>query len=430
MSRLPHQVTGTVGRVRNRVAGAVRQRVLTVRERSAREAGTVDGATAGHPSAGTALLARGPVAEVAFGGGYLVRSPGVPESPYVATWPSRQIGGRTYHSRGPLTWATADDGSTVVLLGRPVDIDHDTADALVIADRLARLAVGPTEDSTTAGQDPLVRAAAGLGGRWTLFAHAADGGLTVLTDALASQQVWHTDDGAVVGSHETLVAGATLLPANSLLRVDPAGATTVRRYFPWTQPEPTPSAGVPVLERVRDRLAAHTRLLTGQGRPAVALTAGPASRAVLAAYLAHPREGGFAFTHFATESAREGPEQALDMFAASRLAHRVGLPHLVVRAVAPPEESVFAVAHRLSFPRGSTVASAFARAALPRDTVELHSAGAGVHDLASWESQAGDFRDGDLTHAVALPFNDRHLLELLLGLDDEQRDELAAELPD
>lgn len=423
-----------MSRLRDRVRSAVERRVRTVRERTARQESGAAGGTHSVAADGTdpstaARWAGGPVAEVALAGGYLVRAPGAPQSPFVAPWPSQQIGRHTYHSRAALTRSPAGDGTTVVLLGRPVDVEHDTADAQAIADRLASLDAADR-----------LRDAAGLGGRWTVLLHAADGSLTVLTDALASQPVWHSGDAAVLASHEALVPGGSLLARNSLLEVSGSGAVTVRRFWPWSDgavdaasagPRAASPDATSVIDLVRDRLVAHTRLLTERGRPGVALTAGPASRAILAAYLAHPREGGFAFTGFAPESAREGRSAAQDLFGASELAHRVGLPHRVVRAVDPPDGSVFAEAYRLAAPRGTTAARAFARAALPPDTVELHSAGA-LTDLEAWESPDTDFRDGDLSHTVALPFNERGLLALLLDLTEEERvrvvDELGAGL--
>src|SRR5699024_3388102 len=179
-----------------------------------------------------------------------------------------------------------------------------------------------------------------------------------------------------------------------------------------------------------------TRLLCDLGRPGVGLTAGPRSRAILAAYLPHRRDGGYGFTHYATESFRTDPAAAEDLFTASALAHRLDLPHRVLRAVKPPRGAVFELAYRRTYPGGTTLARAFARHTLPRDTVELHSAGADVADQHSWEHLTGDFREGDLAHRVMLPFNDRRLLEIMLSLPPRARADqvlvrrLAAEVDD
>ncbi|WP_109472745.1 hypothetical protein [Ornithinimicrobium cavernae] len=416
MTGLPDRVTRTVGRVRDRVGTAVQQRVTVVRERD-REHGV-----------------RSVAGDLAFGCGYLVRGPGVPRPAEVAGWRTRSVGGYHYHARARITISPTGPDGAVVLIGRPVDVDTRTTTTQTIADRLAVLA------ADASGTDAVVRAAAYLGGRWTLFVHGGDGSLTVVTDALASQQVWHSDDGSTLASYASLVPGGTVLPTNSLLEVH-GGTVQVRRYWPWDEPQDAGVDGLPagssteaVYEEFRSRIVAHTRLLSDLGRPGVALTGGTRSRAVLAAYLPHRRDGGYAFTHFATESFRDGPGQAEDLFAASALAHRLELPHRVLRAMEPSRDDVFSLAYRRTYPRGDSLASAFARHTLPRDTVELHSAGADIVDLDSWEGLGGPFREGDLAHRVLLPFNDRRLLELMLSVPVEQRragalvGRLAAEL--
>ena len=176
----------------------------------------------------------------------------------------------------------------------------------------------------------------------------------------------------------------------------------------------------------------HVRLLTGAGRPAVALTAGPSSHAVLAAYLPHRAAEDFTFTYFEPESARHGRGPATDMFRASALAHRLGIPHRVIRAVDPPSGSVFELAYRWAAPHGDAIGAAFARHHLPPDTVELHSAGAETGETQSWVAMAASVRDGDLGHRVALPFNDRRLLGMLVHQPAGQSfvTRLAAELGD
>ena len=391
-------VTGVLARVRGRVGATVRRRVTTVRERSARQ-------EASSAAGGTALAAAPAddrVAALAFGGGYLVHTASTPAPSLDDHWETRRIADRIYHVRTPLTSSTTRSGGTVVLLGHPVDVDAGTAQAQDVADRLAALA-----DSAADGLGAVLEAASDLGGRWTLFLHRPEGGLTVLPDALASCPVWFTGDGAVIGSHEALVPGSSLLAVNSLLDVSATGVGA------RSQDSSGRTTAAATYEQFRGRLEEHTRLLTGTGRPGVALTAGPASRAVLAAYLPHRRPDDFTFTHFATESARTGREQATDLFRASALSHRLGIPHRVVRTTGPPPGSVFEMAYLTSTPDGETMASAFARHHLPPATLELHSAGAGVHDQASWTAVADAVRDGDLSHRVALPFNDRRLLEML-----------------
>lgn len=413
MSWLPSRLTQRVGRLRDQVGESVQQRVATVRERQRTRSGQVDSS------------------DLAFGSGYLVRAPGVPRPPEVTGWRTRTINGYAYHARARITASPVRTGGTVALIGRAVDVDSGNVSPQRITDELAELAAQSTE--------ALVRRAAYLGGRWTLLRHGPDGAVTVLNDALASQQVWHTPDGRTIGSYAALVPDGTLLPTNSLLHVTDTFGVTVRRYYPWPG-DPPPGQGTPTSDPAaayaafRRRIVAHTRLLSDLGRPGIGLTNGTRSRAVLAAYLPHRRDGGYLFTWFATESARQGQEMADAMFGASRLAQELGVPHRVVRAWEPPRTDAFSVAYRRSFPDGTTLPSAFARSTLPRDTVELHSAGADVVDLDSWEQLDRAYLEGDLAHRVMLPFNDRRLLEIMLSLPRAQRVEqvlvsrLAAEL--
>lgn len=489
VGQLPERVAGVGGRVRGRVTGAVRRRVLTVRERTARKEEAA--APPGHVSG--AALADPRVARLAFGGGYLVHPVGAPHSPPSPGWSNETVAGHVYHLRTPLTSSPTRDGGRVVLLGHPVDVDTGTTDAQVITNRLADLAdsagegsagVGSSRvDSSAAGPtaDPVgavVQAAAYLGGRWTLLVHHAGGRqVTVVPDALASQPVWWAPAGDLIGSHEALVPQGALLPVNSQLEVSGSGVTVSALDLgpaddrgPTRAPGRAPgapledqrrrlqgaSADQEAFAEFRERLREHTRLLTQGERPGVGLTAGPASRAVLAAYLPHRQADDFAFTHFATESAREGKEAATDLFRASALAQRVGLPHRVVRTVDPPEGSVFEAAFRATWPDGTSVATAFARHHLPPDTLELHSAGAELVAAAdpddgatpgdgtapgelaiaragaAWVGVPASVRDGDLSHRVGLPFNDRRLLELLTRQPPGESfiGRLAQELPD
>lgn len=421
----------TVG---GRLTGALRRRVRTVRERAARQEAAASGQSLVPPTADPR------VAALAFGGGYLVRSLAVPPPPVVAGWPTRTLGDRAYHARTPMTYSMTSAGQAVVLLGYPVDVDAGLSDAQAIADRLAEVADGRTAhagtvhaDTAHAGtgdpHDAVQRAAAYLGGRWTLFLQDADGGLMVLPDALASQPVWHSPDGAVIGSHEALVTKGAVLPVNSVLEVTSGHDVRVRDLH-LDDGTGSESAGA-TYEQFRERLVAHTHLLTETGLAGVALTAGPASHAVLAAHLPHHTQDDFAFTNFATDSAREGRGPAMDLFGASALAHRLGIAHRVVRAVDPPAGSVFEAAYQSTWPNGDSIATAYARHQLPPDTVELHSTGAQTHDVASWQAVPDEVRDGDLSHRVALPFNDRRLLDMLCSQPSGQSfvARLAEELP-
>src|SRR5690606_10068071 len=194
-------------------------------------------------------------------------------------------------------------------------------------------------EAHTAGTAEAVRKASRLGGRWTLLLHGNDRALTVMPDALASQDVWWDADDGTIGSHEALVSHGTVLRPNSLLTVsspsgDAGGVAAQVQPHPSGQPTVLNLGAEAAFSTFRDRLVAHTRLLTSLGRPGVALTGGLASRAVLAAYLEHPRADGYTFTTFSPASARRSLDPAVDLFTASQLAHVIGIPHRVLEV--PP----------------------------------------------------------------------------------------------
>lgn len=412
MSWLPSPLTSRVDRLQSRGKDAARQRIATVREREHRQ---------------TAQLASD---ELAFGGGYLVHPSGVPQSPEVAGWPTRTIEGHTYHARTRITASRVSTGGALAVIGHPIDVDTGDVSPQRITGALAALAAQGTE--------ALLRRAAYLGGRWTLLWHGPDGVVTVLTDALASQQVWHSPSGRTIASHAALVQDGILLPTNSVLHVTNTSGVAVRRYYPWAEDDHPPAPPVTnpseAYAAFSARIVAHTRLLCTFGRPGIWLTGGHAGQAVLASYLPNRQDGGYTFTTFAPKSAHESREQATVMYASSRLSFHLGMPHRVVRDWEPPSSDVFSVAYRRTFPLGTSASTAFARSTLPGDTVELHPAGGDVVDLDSWELLDRNYLDGDLTHRVMLPFNDRRLLEIMLSLPPDQRAEaslvsrLAAEL--
>lgn len=425
MSREPATVRQVFARVRHQLGARAEQRVRTVRSRQ------------------ETLQLTEATQRRALRHGYLVSRTGSPTPTLVAGWHRREMGTFTYHLHPStrITVAGFAAAEPVVLLGDPVDVDADTADAWIITERLAGL--------VAAGTDAIVRAASQLGGRWTLFMHGPDGALIVLTDALASQDVWwdgDVKDGAVIASHPALLANpsASLLRPNTLLRVGPHGGSDaeVRRYWPAPADsvEGPPGDVDAVCREIRERLLTHTRLLSTLGTPGVALTEGLASRALLAAYLQHPREDGFTFTTFEVSSVREGLGQVENLFAASHLAQTVGLAHRVVEVAPSPEGRAIALAYAQTYPEGTRAGVAWAYEALPEGTVVLHPAGVNVLDRATWED--GDhlgviegFPEGDLTHRVLLPFNDRRSIELLLSLPPTGEDtpapvtQLAHELP-
>lgn len=418
-SRQARRVAGRARRLavaaRRQVGERVEQRVRTVRSREEARA--------------QAEIVRA----VAFRHGYLVCRVGSPVPPAVAEWVQHEVGTVTYHLHPSTRMTVAAEA--VVLLGDPVDVDAATTDPQLIAGRLAEL--------RPEGTAAIVRAASRLGGRWTLFVHEDDGALVVVTDALASQEVWWGQEG-VIASHRALLStsGSALRP-NTQLRVGAAGGdgVEVHRYWPAAEDEADPVVGPDVAGReLCERLVTHTRLLATLGRPGVALSEGLASSALLAAYLRHRHDDGFAFTTFEVASVRDGLGPVEHLFVASQLAQTLGLPHRVVEVIAPAEGDGLGLAYARTHPRGARPGVPQAYAELPADTVVLHPAGSDLTDRAAWEAgdrlgSAAGFPEGDLTQRVLLPFNDRRIIELLLSLSATQKGasaalaELADELP-
>lgn len=425
----------------------VERRVRAVRER---EAAAREGA---------ATAAR------AFRFGYLVQPGGGTVPVEIQHWPTRTIGAHAYHLHPEtvLTRARSPHG-TVVLLGVPVDVDRDTCNAAVITGRLA------ATWTATGDPDAVVRDAAYLGGRWTLLLHpdqATGGaaGLTAITDPLASQPLHHA--GRAVASHRALLGDlphCRLSPNEVLELADADQPPTTRRYWPFTgRAEVVEEAEVrETLEALKSRLVEHTRLLSTLGRPGIQLTRSAGTRAVLAAYLAHPQPGALTLTRYDTQSAQTDPAQAADLFAASEVSARVGMPHRALRWIRVSADAAPAV-HTRTFPGWSTFQDVFDPAgALPEDLVELLPTGSelaevspvseevlgpwlaevGVaalrgydaQDLYRWEHAPGvaEVQLSDLRHLVLLPFNDRRILELLVSLPTGARQDalgLLAGLP-
>lgn len=417
-SRQARRVAGRARRLavtaRRQVGDRVEQRVHTVRSREQARA--------------QAEIARA----LAFRHGYLVCRAGSPVPRTAAGWIRREVAGVAYHLHPSTRMTGAADA--VVLLGDPVDVDAATTDAQVIAGRLAGL--------RTEGTEAVVRAASRLGGRWTLFLHGDAGVLAVVTDAMASQGVWWDQEGMIASHQALLPTSDSALRPNTWLRVGLAGREVeVHRYWPAAEDgsEPVVEPGVAGRE-LCERLVAHTRLLATLGRPGVALSEGLASSALLAAYLRHPRDGGFTFTTFEVASVREGMGPVEHLFATSHLAQTLGLPHRVVEVLAPAERDGLGLAYAQTYPGGTSVGVARAYAELPADTVVLHPAGGDLLDRQVWETgdelgSVAGFPEGDLSQRVLLPFNDRRIIELLLSLAVAQDDTsspltaLADELP-
>ncbi|USQ76318.1 hypothetical protein [Ornithinimicrobium cryptoxanthini] len=234
-----------------------------------------------------------------------------------------------------------------------------------------------------------------------------------------------------------------------------------------------------------DYFREHTRLLCDFGTPVISLTGGMDSRTSLAAALPHLHEDSFTFTYFNPRDGLTKKGAADDVFEANAIAFGVGVQHRVLRWRRPRRGSAFdeIIARTYPVQRASTGAAHAMWADLPHDIIHLQSIGAEVgttfftkrpegpitadrlleivstradlgqemaraafgdyldyaqftheairgydpHDVFYWEQRMGKwgyqkFQDGDFSHRMLLPFNDRGLIELMQSLPYPQRE--------
>lgn len=195
------------------------------------------------------------VVDGAFGHGYAVHltaAAGLSLPDLLSSWPVQHLDGWTYrvHPRAVLTSAADRAERRIVLIGHPLDVAEGIADPEVIARRLL-------QTLGSAGPEAVVREAAYLGGRWTLFVQhrparrgrraAARRGRTprgsslwVVADAHASQPVFYAATGpeAVLASSGALVGQLLGLPPSAEAPDLMAQAKELRprnsRYLPGT----------------------------------------------------------------------------------------------------------------------------------------------------------------------------------------------------
>ena len=471
------------------------------------------------------------VRDAAFAHGYAVVA-GASLPPEVAHWPRVDVGRFTYatHPRAVVTRTAAEPGrpwrrrarAEVVLLGHPVDVATATHDPAVIA-RSVLAALGESVESA-------VREVAYLGGRFTAFLHHEDG-MTVVPDTHATQPVfWSVEgDGVAVASHSVLVARAlgrgpdarALGLYDGIRAVRPKGTIFMPGMTtPWDGVRPlipncrldvrlgraAPSARLQrfwpfedrvedadvdrVYDRFREQILGHLRLLGSFGTVGLSLTAGLDSRVTLAGLLLDGQRDAFAFTYASPRAVGRDAAVTRDVFGASELAFRAGLPHRLVHWRTPEDcwlpqrAQAFREAYDRSWPekQGSVGAAYSMYADLPHDFVELQSnlaetgtthtrtrtdepisprrlaelwlgkvfadhpqyhddfavlidavdfsapalRGHDHHDVFYWEHRmsrwaARKFQEGDMSHRVLLPFNDRGLIETMLSLPQPMR---------
>lgn len=254
------------------------------------------------------------------------------------------------------------------------------------------------------------------------------------------------------------------------------------RFWPWRDREENADLAH-VRDEFSERLTRHIALISRLGPLTWSLTGGLDSR-VLLAHAPDPfPPRSMAFTYFNPRDGARDSGAARDVFVANLLAYRTGLPHRVLRWRTADPDSAFARFHRATHPFGPiSQGAAFAMwADLPHDIIQVQGNGGEVgtafgtrtpsawsaakaagmwmgrqfeqdaqlaevfedyldythletglsygydhHDLFYWEHRMGrwgwrKFLDGDFSHRVVPPFNDRSLLELMLALPEPKR---------
>lgn len=279
--------------------------------------------------------------------------------------------------------------------------------------------------------------------------------------------------------------GVQQVVPNCLLQVDPETPDQVRhtRFWPFIDRVEDDDLES-VHEEFRDRLQGQLRLVAGLGRTAWSLTGGLDSRVLLAHLDVPPAPGTLAFTYLNPRDVARDPGAARDVFVANELADRLGIPHRVLRWRQAKAGSTFGRLHRATYPvtRVSHGAAHAMWADLPHDIWEIQGNGGEIgtvfrvnrpagplepakvatmwlgraferhprvlsifedylehaqlederlrgydhHDVFYWEHRMGrwgwtKFLDGDLSHRIVPPFNDRRLLEVMLRLPEQQR---------
>ncbi|HLS46332.1 MAG TPA: hypothetical protein VK045_12940, partial [Ornithinicoccus sp.] len=256
------------------------------------------------------------------------------------------------------------------------------------------------------------------------------------------------------------------------------------RFWPYEQRVERSDTSAVTTEFI-DYFREHTRLLCTLGRPVLSLTGGMDSRTSFAAALPHLHEESFTFTYFNPRDGLTKKGAADDVFDANAFAVDVGVQHRVLRWRQPQPGTIFEEIIDRTYPvrRGSIGAAHAMWADLPHDIVHLQSIGAEMgttfytkrpqgpitphrlteivtnrtdlgaeteqaafgeyldyaqfthdaiggydpHDVFYWEQRMGKwgymkYQDGDFSHRMLLPFNDRGLIELMLSLPYHQRE--------
>lgn len=255
-----------------------------------------------------------------------------------------------------------------------------------------------------------------------------------------------------------------------------------RRFWPFEARREQSDIGA-VAEAFSERMSAHIGLLSGFGRVGLSLTAGLDSRITLAMARPYLRRDDFTFTYLNPRPAPSGGAYD-DVFGASAIAARVKLPYRLIRWRSPEPDSIFDQIYRTTYPvqRGSPGAAHAMGADLTHDMIQLQSVGGETgtvfprlrnaepisprklsrlwlgmrpgdhrrffdyfeayiaysqfsqdrlrgynhHDVNYWEHRMGKWgcrkaQDGDFSHRLLMPYNDRRLIELMLSLPPARR---------
>jgi hypothetical protein len=267
-----------------------------------------------------------------------------------------------------------------------------------------------------------------------------------------------------------------VLPNHHLIR-RPGSEPSHERFYPF---DDTRLEGG--YDRFRELFLTHTRLLCGLGRVGISLTAGRDSRTTFLAAVGHLPSDSFTFTFH--DFGRNAADALDDLIGANALSFEFGVPHRILPLDPFDRGTDFADAYDRTFRRTrqfaraaqafhrclpgdfhhlmsmvaesgtgfyksrkqphidperlSSLYSRFEFGSLP-EVVEAHREFIGYadfhqsrlgpidyHDAFYWEARVGRWsilrmQEGDLSHRVLLPFNQRGIIEALQSLPLEER---------
>jgi hypothetical protein len=280
------------------------------------------------------------------------------------------------------------------------------------------------------------------------------------------------------------VHGVQQVAPNCMLNgpLSPSPAVSHVRFWPWRDRVEN-SDLEQVRQQFSERLSRQMSLASQLGPPTWSLTGGLDSRVLLAHAHVPLTPGSMAFTYFNPRDGVRDPSAARDVFTANLLAYNSGISHRVLQWRTADPHSAFARFHTATHPFSPiSQGAAYAMwADLPHNIIQVQGNGGEIgtvfgsrttsdwsptkaaglwlgrqfeqdvpliqmfedyleythmdigishgydhHDLFYWEHRMGrwgwrKFLDGDFSHRVLPPFNDRSLLQMMLALPERER---------